>query len=1000
MCNPAGLASFLNTAHLHGIPAILQAHDLPPGVWNLSLSPTLTCNPESIHPSYSRTKAFNGAAAPVLSGDIMSPAALSATPAAQRHLLSQYDTHPIKRFPFPRTLIYTDASKKGDSITGAVLRPELPSSPTHIAHTFHLPTHPQPQHTVLYGELAAIREALTLLNTPAFAGPQIIMTDSLNAIYLLKQALSTPEKLRHHAHRVVLQEMAHMLLTRTDALSLYKVRAHSGIAGNDAVDRLAKEAHNDPPEATRIFTPAGSPVLPATWITYASTNTGHPAVALPPDDTRPVSSLTGHLRSIAQCHHVSHMLARARPTTSVMQKITALLDAGIDTKATCSIWNSSLVTARVLRTALRIRFNRMWTTARAQLIHGTTAVPSTHCPWCSEGIDDADHALNHCKMTQAIHKIKLRHDSAVHRFRTAIQAHARGNHYLHSDARNTVDPSSAAAPPPADPDAGTSRKLPAAFLTLDQQHSFPDITLIDIPHSVVQRFVRCGRRVPPRTRAQSTIDILEIKYAFDLLLPHRVQPAIDQHALLRDALLRDGWGTVNIHPLILGSGGTIPAACHTVLSLCGVTDSSTRDLLLRRISIDGAIRSAAIVAARPWDAPTPPPTPPAGGPAASPTPPPTGSPRLPTFPTVPLDPSPPPAVPSRPTRLPSMLPAPASPAAAPRTSGRTRTPSQRLQEARPAVQRPPPSSPPSFGPLPLFSTFPACSPLLSPAEPDASAPATAPPRSSGRKRHPSQRLLEASPATRRRLFPDPPTLGAVQTPVDPALPPPLPGTFLPAPTQPPFRQHPLCVPLDLPLGHSPAPPVPSAPSPPPQAPPPPAPTLHQALPAAAPGSQPPPSLLVSDPRPAAPDGSLLTAAASYDAPRRELRKRQAPLPLLEAYPVLRRRLLPGTPPSACSTPPLSCIPPDLPPGVPARPRPVAGIGAALPPPQPLRSSPPPPAPRRSPRCHRGSSTPRPSSPGPRRPRAASPPPPGLPLGDPAVLRPGPEHHAGLPFDRG
>ena len=266
--------------------------------------------------------------------------------------------------------------------------------------------------------------------------------------------------------------------------------------------------------------------------------------------------ISGHLRNIAQRHRTAHTFARLedpRTRTSVLQKTKRLLDGGIDLKATRCIWHSTLVPVYALRIALLIRFNRLKTTKQAQTYYGTQLVESTTCPHCGDGTDDADHLLYKCNSAETSHLIKLRHDHAVQILRAAIQRNLRGAHYLHSDARNTATLTNKTS---TLPDAGTSRKFPAAVLPLDLQTSYPDILLIDLPHTDVLALHHQRKSIPRVTRRNCTIAIIEIKYAFDLLIHDRTQEAIDQHAQLQAHLLAAGWGTVDIHPFIIGSAGT------------------------------------------------------------------------------------------------------------------------------------------------------------------------------------------------------------------------------------------------------------------------------------------------------------------------------------------------------------------------------------------------------------------------------------------------------------
>ncbi len=89
------------------------------------------------------------------------------------------------------------------------------------------------------------------------------------------------------------------------------------------------------------------------------------------------------------------------------------------------------------------------------------------------------------------------------------------------------------------------------MLPRDQQPSYPDICLIDKPHSWVR--------------------LVKLKYAPDLQLHGHVrEDALAQHAALRDALLSAGWGTVTIHPVIIGNVGTITAEVLNPFGALGI----------------------------------------------------------------------------------------------------------------------------------------------------------------------------------------------------------------------------------------------------------------------------------------------------------------------------------------------------------------------------------------------------------------------------------------------
>ena len=139
----------------------------------------------------------------------------------------------------------------------------------------------------------------------------------------------------------------------------------------------------------------------------------------------------------------------------------------------------------------------------------------------------------------------------------------------------------------------TSRKLPAWVLPRSEQHSFPDIFIIDIlENSILARKGRCYTR---QQRGRHSIDIIEIKYKYDLEINNIVHEALAQHADLKQSLLAYGWQAVRVHAFIIGSAGTISNSLHTILTACGLAKIETRQRLLKNIAYNSVVRTARIV---------------------------------------------------------------------------------------------------------------------------------------------------------------------------------------------------------------------------------------------------------------------------------------------------------------------------------------------------------------------------------------------------------------------
>ena len=87
----------------------------------------------------------------------------------------------------------------------------------------------------------AIHATLKIINKEYPNEPAHIFTDCLNRIYISKTQIKHPTLHNSHPDKTILQEIVELLQQRTQPTTLYKVRAHANIEGNEKVDELVKE---------------------------------------------------------------------------------------------------------------------------------------------------------------------------------------------------------------------------------------------------------------------------------------------------------------------------------------------------------------------------------------------------------------------------------------------------------------------------------------------------------------------------------------------------------------------------------------------------------------------------------------------------------------------------------------------------------------------------------------------------------------------------------------
>ena len=99
-----------------------------------------------------------------------------------------------------------------------------------------------PTNTIHRAELCGILHALTVCDS---GRDVVIATDSRCSIDLITKMLRRPHTLQHSKHRGVLEAITEAITTRAQThkrTTIMKVRAHTGVGGNEAADELAKQA--------------------------------------------------------------------------------------------------------------------------------------------------------------------------------------------------------------------------------------------------------------------------------------------------------------------------------------------------------------------------------------------------------------------------------------------------------------------------------------------------------------------------------------------------------------------------------------------------------------------------------------------------------------------------------------------------------------------------------------------------------------------------------------
>ena len=87
----------------------------------------------------------------------------------------------------------------------------------------------------------AIHQTIQKINNEFSNEQAHIFTDNLNGLYVIKTQIKHPTQHNNHPNKIILEKIVEMLQRRTQPTTMYKVRTHANIEGNEKANKLAKK---------------------------------------------------------------------------------------------------------------------------------------------------------------------------------------------------------------------------------------------------------------------------------------------------------------------------------------------------------------------------------------------------------------------------------------------------------------------------------------------------------------------------------------------------------------------------------------------------------------------------------------------------------------------------------------------------------------------------------------------------------------------------------------
>ena len=122
-----------------------------------------------------------------------------------------------------------------------------------------------------------------------------IATDSASSLFQIRKQLLNPMAVLHHLHRKLLKDIV-IQIQSSSPVTLYKVKSHSGINGNESADHLApKAAVNQISDIS--LPPATDPYYDLLWLSVPNKVGSHA------EELRALTNLQDKLNHHMHAHH-------------------------------------------------------------------------------------------------------------------------------------------------------------------------------------------------------------------------------------------------------------------------------------------------------------------------------------------------------------------------------------------------------------------------------------------------------------------------------------------------------------------------------------------------------------------------------------------------------------------------------------------------------------------------------------------------------------------------
>ena len=456
--------------------------------------------------------------------------------AAVAQMLSEWESsmqNLTLKYPSWRSWAYTDGSKlrteEGSAIGAAVYVPASQSLTTICPEASGL------TNTINNAEVAGVHTAAAMKHMN-------IATDSSCTLYQVRKFVYNPMTMLMHTHRQLLQRIVDVGAACIGTIHIYKVKAHSGVIGNEGADAGAKWAATHPHECdVQVQTP-DNPFEHEFWLYQCNAD----------EILRPLHDLGTTLRTHL---HNLYKLGKANIESEYYrywQKVWSKAGHQGMCKPSNSFMTDASIPHAAKRCVMQYRQGVLW---NGKLAMRCGKAATSACPLC--GAPDSGHHILAGPCPKLANMVTERHNEAGRRICKAISQGAMGKHMVSMDVGSTQKLQEAGVALALPRQAPAWLMSPADWNTVkaanDGKASVPDAVL------VMHKDHATGTPWDPNrdSPAAAEVRLVEIKYCRDTQPEDQLARATKQHHALMAHLRSKGFSSVSLHTILLGVGGTV-----------------------------------------------------------------------------------------------------------------------------------------------------------------------------------------------------------------------------------------------------------------------------------------------------------------------------------------------------------------------------------------------------------------------------------------------------------